>query len=994
MREMKPAFALDFRDATVGLLHRAGAGWTQVGTVALDDPDLTQALGYLRSTALGLSPRGISTKLIIPNDQVLYLTIDAPGPDAAKRRAQITVALEGRTPYDVAELVFDWSGSGPSVQVAVIARETLAEAAGFAAEHRFNPVSFAAVPDEGTYKGEPWFGPTEMAADILAAGEKVDRDKVAVTITSRAPVAAAVAAQPAVAPVSDDSSAARSPVPQTSAEPVLAVVEPAPTPEPVREPVEPPIRPDLPPFRAEDPPARSTWADAAPAPAARVTPAAPVQRVDADEPPETMSFAQIMAEARAELPQPPVSPPAPPVEQDEAPMALDVQADDAEDARPASVLDPKIADDLPPEPASADRIAFSSRRQSGDVAGLGTSSKLSDPDATTASQTVARPAIAKPIPAFGAGYDRAASPQVANRPTVTAPTPRPSTLGKPSAAGKALRGLGALVTAPGIAGSKTRKPPVPQIAGASQSTSLPAARANAAASPARVPPPKPGIGLGGKQAPVRGKPRYMGLALTLLLLLCLAAVAAWSSFSLASWNSDPAPAEPTATASADADAGSSAADFPAPEDEMAADMQDPADFAPLEGDAAAIEAAPAEATASPTELPETAVVADSSPPAPEPAPEPAPQTGLNAAAAAGNSPNPEPQDEILLATMDAPPVAPDPLSLPQPDARGDPQPASPPAPPPFGTVYKFDADGQIIATPEGIITPEGVLLIAGKPPRVPAARPAALTAAPVDALAADAAVGTAAVDPALAGLDPALAPALPVDPALVGKRSKPRPAALVPAVAPDDDAALAPATDSRFAGLRPRLRPAVVLAAGDAARIASASASLVATDGAAQPEDDLLVAVSARSPMAVAISRKPEPRPRDLSRAVEAAVAAAVRAPEPAPEDQVAAAPEKDASPEADNEPELASAAPSIPTKASVAKQATFKNAINLAKINLIGVYGTQSSRYALVRQANGRYKKVKVGDKIDGGKIAAITATEVRYKKGSKMLTLAMPKS
>ena len=991
MREMKPAFALDFRDATVGLLHRAGAGWTQVGTVALDDPDLAQALGYLRSTALGLSPRGISTKLIIPNDQVLYLTIDAPGPDAAKRRAQIAVALEGRTPYGVADLVFDWSGSGPSVQVAVIARETLAEAAGFAAEHRFNPVSFAAVPDEGTYKGEPWFGPTEMAADILAAGEKVDRDKVAVTITSRAPAAAAVAAQPVVAPLSDDRSAVQPPVPQTIAEAVVAVVGPAPTPEPVREPVKPPSRPELPPFRAEDPPARATWVDAAP------VPAPPAQSVVADDPPETMSFAQIMAEARAELPQPPVSPPAPPVEPDEAPMALDVQADDGDDARPASVLDPKIVDDLPPEPSSAARIAFSSRRQSGDDKALDASAKSSGPDAAIASQTVARPAIAKPIPAVGSGYDRAAPPQVAARPTVTAPTSRPSTLGKPSATGKALRGLGALVTAPGIAGSTTRKPPVPQIAGASQSPSLPAARANAAAIPARVPPPKPGIGLGGKQAPVRGKPRYMGLALTLLLLLCLVAVAAWSSFSLASWNGNPAPAEATATAIADADAGSSAADFPAPEDEMAADMQDPADFAPPEGDAAAIDAALAEATATAAELPETAVVADESPPAaepapaPEPAPEPAPQTGLNAVAASGNSPNPEPQDEILLATMDAPPVAPDPLSLPPPDARGDPQPASPPAPPPFGTVYKFDADGQIIATPEGIITPEGVLLIAGKPPRVPAARPATLAAtlvaAPVDAAAVDAAVGNAAVDPALA-------PVLPVDPAMVGKRSKPRPAALAPAAAPDDDAALAPATDSRFAGLRPRLRPAVVLAAGDAARIASASASLVATDGAAQPADDLLVAVSARSPMAVAISRKPEPRPRDLSRAVEAAVAAAVRAPEPVPEDQIAAAPEKDASPEADNEPELASAAPSIPTKASVAKQATFKNAINLGKINLIGVYGTQSSRYALVRQANGRYKKVKVGDKIDGGKIAAITATEVRYKKGSKMLTLAMPKS
>jgi translation initiation factor 6 (eIF-6) len=77
-----------------------------------------------------------------------------------------------------------------------------------------------------------------------------------------------------------------------------------------------------------------------------------------------------------------------------------------------------------------------------------------------------------------------------------------------------------------------------------------------------------------------------------------------------------------------------------------------------------------------------------------------------------------------------------------------------------------------------------------------------------------------------------------------------------------------------------------------------------------------------------------------------------------------------------------------------VAKQATFVNAINLSRINLIGVYGTQSNRYALVRQPNGRYKKIKTGDNIDGGRVAAITSTEVRYQKGGKMLSLKMPKS
>src|SRR3989338_213652 len=138
---MKPAFALAFRDTSVPFLHRTGAGWQEVGKVSLDAPDLTEALGYLRATALGLSPRGISTKLVIPNDQILYTQVHAPGPDAAKRRSQIKAALEGRTPYAVRDLFLGGGEKGPDGQVAVTAKEPRAGAGAFAADNRFNPVS-------------------------------------------------------------------------------------------------------------------------------------------------------------------------------------------------------------------------------------------------------------------------------------------------------------------------------------------------------------------------------------------------------------------------------------------------------------------------------------------------------------------------------------------------------------------------------------------------------------------------------------------------------------------------------------------------------------------------------------------------------------------------------------------------------------------------------------------------------------------------------------
>ena len=182
---MKPSFALNLSHEGIGLLHRTIRGWSVVGEVALDAPDLGGAMSFLRSTALGLETRGITTKLILPASQVLYTTVNAPGPGAAKRRAQIAAALEGQTPYAVSDLVFDWSGTGSSVQVAVVARETLDEAEHFATEHRFNPVSFVAIPDNGQFAGEPFFGPAPSAA-VLLAGDKVERDQDPVRIVSRA----------------------------------------------------------------------------------------------------------------------------------------------------------------------------------------------------------------------------------------------------------------------------------------------------------------------------------------------------------------------------------------------------------------------------------------------------------------------------------------------------------------------------------------------------------------------------------------------------------------------------------------------------------------------------------------------------------------------------------------------------------------------------------------------------------------------------------------
>ncbi|HHB80302.1 MAG TPA: hypothetical protein ENK83_00940, partial [Aliiroseovarius sp.] len=177
---MKPNFALNLSHDGISLLHRnegSKLGWSLVGEVALDDPEMTDKLEMLRKTAAGLDQSGVATKLVIPASQILFTEVTTNAADDISREVQIREALEGLTPYEVGELVFDWRrAKGKAVKVAVVARETLQEAESFARDHRFNPVSFVTRGQQG-FRGEAFFGMAAGAAAFLGAGVHVDADQ-------------------------------------------------------------------------------------------------------------------------------------------------------------------------------------------------------------------------------------------------------------------------------------------------------------------------------------------------------------------------------------------------------------------------------------------------------------------------------------------------------------------------------------------------------------------------------------------------------------------------------------------------------------------------------------------------------------------------------------------------------------------------------------------------------------------------------------------------
>lgn len=1000
---MKPSFALNLSPEGIALLHRTSRGWFNAGEVSFDDPRLSERLAFLRRTAAELAPQGVTSKVILPNSQILYTEIEAPGPDRATRRAQIARALEGRTPYAVSDLVFDWSGTGPRVQVAVVARITLDEAEAFAEEHRFAPVSFVAIPEEGRFAGEPWFGTTRGAETHVPAGERIERDQDPVRIIARAEAPVVTAAQDAA-------------------------------PDGAQEGAQDFGAPD----DRNDGPADAETADTGGAVDAEppTSPEAAAGEPRADDPAPADADPVAALSAPGPLP-PPVAPRLTPVPQtaagDEAPMLVDAEPEDlAESGQPAALF---LRHGSVPAPSDEPQAAAAPDTPQPTVA-LG----ILAPDVDAPPEPEPdRPLRAQRPPA----PPRPAAPKAILRTTPATPPPaplrtppksaeteereltvfgarrRPEIGGKPRYLGLALAatlafGLGAVALWSSLGDEPA--PTTDAVAGATAGATGPAQT-----DPVELPPPFKPAPAPEPTAEAAAEPTPEAAPETAPETATETAPAdgAGAATDTAEAATDSPDETPPPT---DAEATTPPAPAPVDEGGIEGALAEAMGSAPPQAPAATVPAQDAPADAAPSTAAPAAPAAQAQSSSVSTAGGPALVATPDAAtAAAGAQVWGETGPADVDATAAMPEAGPQPAEpLPQAPLAENAAPAADSAPPqvappvPFGSLLQIGPDGLIVAKPDGVVTPDGFTLFAGRPPAIPRSRPATV------AEAARIAAGLPPPDP------------------LEGKRPQPRPATLVPpaapavapaeapAAAPADRTDLAPPVDPAHAALKPRGRPPAVVAAAGTASAQSASqspapasalaplpppvdpahaalkprrptasvqAAVAAETALAEARARSEAAMAAASRYAVDTSRRPARRPSDYADAVEAAIAAAVATPAvaaeppPAPE-ALAAAPHDEI-----DEPEPVSAAPSIPTRASVAKQATIANVLDLGDINLIGVYGAPKDRRALVRLSTGRYVKVQVGDRLDGGKVAAIGDGQLSYVKNGRTIVLKMIK-
>ena len=1098
---MKPNFALSLSVDGIRLLHRVGAGWSLVGEVGLDAPDLASQLSVLRKTGLALDPQGLRTKLLIPNDQIKYLSLDT----TRAAEDDILRALDGATPYAVTDLVYDYVRGGGRTYVAAVARETLAEAEGFAAEHRFNPVCFAAVPNPFTYMGEAFFGPTQVAPSLIGPGQSVERDDTAVIMPAKPRKAGfmAPAAEPVTEPLVLAGQDAPPPeptwLPDALPDPVAVIAsEPALTPDmsaltaalqmakiaekpsgPAVETVEINVDPAL--FQPTE-----TGHDTAPVDIQTLPDTPAVNSIAADGVIDVVPdadradpvFPEPIVETATE-PMPPLVPeavfssrsrplradpsdvpaatrPLPPPPGSRTPRSDDDKAEPVFSRRAepplskpfspmVAVPEPAILPDQttvsavadltkaieslpkPPPPLAA---SLAKQQISGEplTGPRLTGPRLTGPRLTGAARQSSDPVFARPvstsIPSAAAaptitGRSGGALPATAVVASVVPLRSNPDT-------GTALAAMPVPIETVTLAPAKS-----PLAAAALQSARLiePAAngafvsKASAGDTPSVAEQP-----LIRGRAGVGGKPRYLGLLLTLILLACLAAVAAWATYTTDNvvarwfgWTDQTAIADLVPEVAA-----------PAQTQQVPPEIAETVLLAP---DMTNLDPLPDLLPAPPPEIQPEIIAAPAPDAAAAPAPQTAPVVAADQIAVPGAIISPAEADRIYAATgvwLRAPrlPLIPttesigtisraaldrgaDKLALPVlpllanvvPDQSILPQ-LDPPAP---GTVFARDARGFVLATPEGTLTPDGILIFAGSPAIIPPTRPGTplptpaaapqllavsappLAPRPVDPgptvdPATTGGVGLASLDPSL-GVAPDPLPTPGVRPAI---RPVIRPEGSAPAQV------ITPQTVA-FGGTRPPLRPAGLTPETPNPALLpdpALTSSLVPTDTDGAVADTVAAILAAAPPdatatattLAVASARIPVARPQNFADVV----ASAQQRDAPAPESQAQDASLAVIEPQAPVAP--ATIEPSGPVSGDVATAATLEQAIDLREINLLGVFGQPNDRRALVRLANGRTVQVEVGDSLDGGEVAAIGDNALNYVKRGRTITLAIP--
>ncbi|MBT8154217.1 hypothetical protein KMP13_09970 [Epibacterium ulvae] len=992
--------------------------------VTFDSPDLDADLADLRSKGLDYASP-MSCKLILPNDQIRYLTLDTGDISDETRLAEVRLALADATPYELHELAFDISADGTRTHTAAVAYETLQEAEHFAQIHGFNPASFVAQPGEHGFLGEPFFGPTAalQGAEVTPDGIAVvdigpallpEPDPVGEAVeASEASVAAENAAQEPELTETADIAVPDAPVDADRVDAGSSDLD-----SPAADDLEDELAPhsaanDLTKAASEDTQdaenqtsnaaprdALPEQADDTPAPATPDVPTPP-RRPTVEDVAAQLSARAAQALARDDLPDK-VSPQEPtglPESLDFSAVAnLAAPTQDTPSPTPTAKA-PKETVETPEDTPKPPVVGFTSRR-------------TASPDLGAAKPVPATQRPASRIPTLSAVRSTntpvgAAAAEASTAPKVTAKASKPPVADALAAARILAQGDASEKPDAGAVLAQIKPKQIAVPAGSKAARDAAAARAEYEAE--KTGKPKTGA----VARAIGGKPRFLGLMLTSLLLLLMAVVAAVAFWSDARFDDrDPAFETPEP-----------ATLLPDPVD-TTRDIA-PQDTTPTAPTGASVEDAAPAGDSTPAEQPLVGAAPDASPatvdertdlaeitPPPSPELSPTDTAVLDALHAEDIAARPEPPEtapvpatepsDTLPATDDAAQLAQTPPDVGiDPEAEADAlallDPIATPELDDLSHRTTYAATGIWQKIPEGL-APDATANRADLDDIYVASIDNSDLARDSIALPNSGRFSTDRIQNALPSPVPAdsefdldergLVVATPegaLNPdgvtIYLGRPAK------VPPTRPEFEPIVEAPVAPQIARVRPRPRPADLQDRAERARFGGLNLDELAKvrprarpagliPAVVEPEAPAVANAAEDLPPATALAVGNSVIPRQRPSNFQRLVARAKATPQPAAAPVAA----------------VATVTPSIPSSANVAREATVANVIDLRDLNLIGISGSASDRRALVRMPSGRIRRVKVGDNIDGGRVTAIDNQRLLYQKRGRNHTLRLP--
>lgn len=1022
---MKPNFALGLTEDGITLWQRGGDGWLRVGAVAPEAADMDAQMQGLAQIAQALAPDGVLTKLVVPDEQMLFCDLPVSARNREMQGHEIRAQLVGRTPYPVEELDIDWTVSDGVARAAVVARETLVEAEDFAREYGFNPVTTVAAPKDQGFTHEPFFGPTRSARDIVGDVSVLERDEDILQEVGIAQLPEPELVQE-TAPVEKAPSTPPETETAVKTEPERSDPPPAPTETEVATPERP-----------QDKPEKGTVAQVA-----------PEQEHSADDTPESVTKDSAREAPKTTTPAPAPKTPSP-AAPETAPPPPGSGAQKAAVAGKAALLDKLKAAKFTRDPAKGTVTDRAKATLSNATAALTQGSKSEpraqdEPDAPGSAAFRSRRATG-PVAKVETVSDANASECTASQsPGLRAKLADAQSISKRKISGLA-KALGAEKRKPDPAQAKTalssRKAASDDFNAGATSRNRPSQSGyplkmtrnpETAARKDPLETLKSRAASGGAATNSTSEAERMtifgarnndlasdtGQKRALLVLggvgMVLLAAGVWAFYFM---SRPAAPPEDLAQTELPADVIEPAPILPDQLVEGTAAEPSETPLIPVEDmplpveedieAALGLEDAAEQVPFDTSELGQTETVQRADPDAAVQAEEPPMSVDEHPTGRGVGL-----QSSGLIAPQDPVPL-PEPPDAPAPFNADD-------LPPTRAELAQMAEAAAADPTEADLDTPAEALTVDreveaveitvsdGTPPMIPPDRPdsvvdtsAAVTEALESAALEDAADISAAdieASPDSMTAAPTEEDALPegeavdvsadlmpeeADLDISVTEGRPaatppqRPEGLVPQV--DEPEALAPeSTDEAEAD------PITEQAAVDTPPPGGVVLSLLRPE--ARPETIGETAGTSpetgpefdASDLAVAQSQRPGARPSQFATIVQRALRSAQqRSPAEAPVQTARAA---------------VPSAPPIPASASVAREATQARAINLRQINLIGVMGTSSSRRALVRLSNGRIVTVGVGDSLDNGQVTAISESELRYTRRGRNVVLRLP--